>query len=117
MQLPHGSPLRWIPLIYRQEGIHPRACVTDLRGIRSLPLPRVLRECLHFLYPLVAATRLAILAGRCNLLYPGPMDILLARLDAGLPFPRASSLRREAKNFACQCIGPCIINTCHKTRI
>ena len=49
--------------------------------------------------------RPAIFAGRCNLLYPGTVDILFARLDAGLPFRRALSLCHEAKDIAGWCTG------------
>ena len=72
--------------LYRQEYVHPQAHVTDLRGIRFIPLPRSLRTRLHLFSQLPIAPCPAISAGCCYLLYPGPMYALLVRLDPGLPF-------------------------------
>ena len=108
-QPPLGYPLWRTPLIHRQEGIHSRACVRDLRGIRPLPLRRDLRARLRFLYPLVTATRPTIRR------VPRPplswSSGYFSRSSCRSLFCRAPPPRRVAKNFTIsvslqQCAGP-----------
>ena len=96
----------WCPattgyLPYRQEGVRPRTHVTDPRGIWFLPPPCDLRAHLHLFSPFSITPRPIIFAGSRDLLYLRPMDVLIARLDVGLPFRRVPSLRRVARNVGC----------------